>query len=125
MVSQNLNLCEISKKKYKTIGILKIHIQLVHKIQPELEWTCGILSKSYKTLYYIQKHIKEAHIAALICEICGEVFIEPYYLKKHIYFHKNEHRCEFSRKVYTSRSSYRSHRNKRHINPKEPGVHYC
>ncbi|KAI8055349.1 hypothetical protein BDF22DRAFT_741939 [Syncephalis plumigaleata] len=84
--------------------------------------------ESFNRLSLLQRHIREDHVIS--CDICGEIFKKPEYLKEHHLIHSGEPRvrtCPYPscNKQYISRSGLNTHIRVNHQQKESYGCDLC
>jgi DNA-directed RNA polymerase subunit M/transcription elongation factor TFIIS/predicted nucleic acid-binding protein len=106
---------------------------LLHKKKHAGEKThiCESCGKAFLTFFYLNKHIKTAHLKLrpFICEYCNKAFSSKFALRTHIRQHTNEtpYKCEICGDGFRQNVSLRAHRKSKHniIEPKTCACSVC
>ncbi|RZB39295.1 hypothetical protein BDFB_006418 [Asbolus verrucosus] len=92
---------------------------------------CESCGKAFLTFFYLNKHIKTAHLKLrpFICEYCHKAFSSKFALRTHIRQHTNEtpYKCEICGDGFRQNVSLRAHRKSKHniIEPKTCACPVC
>jgi uncharacterized Zn-finger protein len=92
---------------------------------------CESCGKAFLTFFYLNKHIKTAHLKLrpFICEYCNKAFSSKFALRTHIRQHTNEtpYKCEICGDGFRQNVSLRAHRKSKHniIEPKTCACSVC
>ena len=103
--------CETCGKEFSRRDYLKAHIMNIH----EHPRKCKVCDETFMTAKTLRSHISDMHpervhevLKKYTCDLCGQQFTRPSYLKKHIevtHEGKRPHSCEFCGKSFSYRSS--------------------
>ncbi|KAF7286014.1 hypothetical protein GWI33_008317 [Rhynchophorus ferrugineus] len=81
--------CDICERTFKYKRVLKHHVKMVH--DKSRDFLCDICGKTFgnrrNCVVHRKRHFKEFNLLRNRCRVCGETFLNKFYLKKHIILH--------------------------------------
>ncbi|XP_044255985.1 zinc finger protein 77-like isoform X2 [Tribolium madens] len=92
---------------------------------------CESCGKTFLTLFYLNKHVKTAHLKLrpYICKYCNKAFSSKFAMRTHVRQHTNEtpYKCEVCGDGFRQNVSLRAHRKSKHniIEPKNCACTVC
>ncbi|CAG9106295.1 unnamed protein product [Plutella xylostella] len=121
--------CKICDTKLPDLDATREHLASVHKTeftksgnglvaynltQRNGQYSCHICQKIFQTFILLNRHMN-VHFSNAICETCGVGFLSHQRLMQHKEIHlPGGYPCEICKKVYTTSSNLRYHKEKTH-----------